>query len=114
VQATLEPLLRRATTPPRCGPLADVASVELVTERTIRRSSALDLVPRALCDIPILPVIIRGARGESASIARSRSASVPSASRAGSAQRIRLSGGGLLGRPRRRRDRLDSTDAGAR
>ena len=74
VQATLEPLLRKGNDAAALrAALADVASVELVTERTIRfvLKRPSDLVLRALCDIPILPEhIIRGARGESASIAR--------------------------------------------
>ena len=74
VQATLEPLLRKGNDAAALrAALADVASVELVTERTIRfvLKRPSDLVLRALCDIPILPEhIIRGVRGESASIAR--------------------------------------------
>jgi peptide/nickel transport system substrate-binding protein len=72
-QATLEPLLRSS------GPeaaalradLADVAAVEIVTERTIRlvlrRPS--DLALRALCDVPMLPDhLIRDVRPESSPI----------------------------------------------
>ena len=53
--------------------LADVASLELVTERTIRLvlKRPSDLALRALCDVPILPDhIIHGLRVESAPIAR--------------------------------------------
>jgi peptide/nickel transport system substrate-binding protein len=74
VQATIEPLLRSG---PEGGvlraELADVASVELVTERTVRfvLKRPSDLVLRALCDIPILPDhLIRGVRIESSSIMR--------------------------------------------
>jgi peptide/nickel transport system substrate-binding protein len=74
VQATIEPLLRKGNDAAALrAALADVASVELVTERTIRfvLKRPSDLVLRALCDIPILPEhIVRGARVESASIAR--------------------------------------------
>ena len=74
VQATLEPLLRKGNDAAALrAALADVASVELVTERTIRfvLKRPSDLVLRALCDMPILPEhIIRGVRGESAPIAR--------------------------------------------
>ena len=58
VQGTLEPLLRKGNDAPRCAPtLADVASVELVTERTVRfvLKRPSDLALRALCDVPILP-----------------------------------------------------------
>ena len=74
VQATIEPLLRKGNDAAALrAALADVASIELVTERTIRfvLKRPSDLVLRALCDIPILPEhIIHGVRGESASIAR--------------------------------------------
>jgi peptide/nickel transport system substrate-binding protein len=74
VQATIEPLLRKGNDAAALrAALADVASIELVTERTIRfvLKRPSDLVLRALCDIPILPEhIVRGARGESTSIAR--------------------------------------------
>ena len=74
VQATIEPLLRKGNDAAALrAALADVASVELVTERTIRfvLKRPSDLVLRALCDVPILPDhIIRGVRVESASIAR--------------------------------------------
>ena len=74
VQATFEPLLRKGNDAAALrAALADVASVELVTERTVRfvLKRPSDLVLRALCDIPILPEhIIHGVRGESASIAR--------------------------------------------
>ena len=90
VQATIEPLLRKGTDAAALrAALADVAAVELVTERTVRfvLKRPSDLVLRALCDVPILPDhIIRGARAESAAArARSRSAPDRSASRAGSA-----------------------------
>jgi peptide/nickel transport system substrate-binding protein len=72
-QATLEPLLRSS------GPeaaalradLADVAAVEIVTERTIRLvlRHPSDLALRALCDVPILPDhLIRDVRPESSPI----------------------------------------------
>jgi len=74
VQATLEPLLRKGNDAAALrAALADVASVELVTERTIRLvlKRPSDLVLRALCDIPILPEhILHGTRAESAPIAR--------------------------------------------
>ena len=74
VQATIEPLLRKGNDAAALrAALADVASVELVTERTIRfvLKRPSDLVLRALCDVPILPDhIIRGVRAESAPIAR--------------------------------------------
>jgi peptide/nickel transport system substrate-binding protein len=75
VQATLEPLLRSS------GPesavlraeLADVASIEIISERTVRLvlKRPSDLVLRALCDVPILPDhLIRGVRPESSPVAR--------------------------------------------
>ena len=78
VQATLEPLLRRSKTK---GPeaalladeLADVDSIELVSERTIRLvlKRPSDLALRALCDVPILPDhLIRDVRPESSPIAK--------------------------------------------
>src|SRR5262245_17748658 len=74
VQATIEPLLRKGNDAAALrAELADVASLELVTERTIRfvLKRPSDLVLRALCDVPILPDhIIRGVRIESAPIAR--------------------------------------------
>ena len=74
VQATFEPLLRKGTDAAALRALlADVASVELVTERTVRFAlkRPSDLVLRALCEIPILPEhIIRGARPESLALAR--------------------------------------------
>src|SRR6185369_4735748 len=74
VQATIEPLLRKGTDAPVLrAELADVAAVELVTERTVRfvLKRPSDLVLRALCDIPMLPDhLIRGVRVESAPIAR--------------------------------------------
>src|SRR4051794_28611536 len=74
VQATIEPLLRKGNDAAALrAALADVASIELVTERTIRfvLKRPSDLVLRALCDIPILPEhIIHGVRGETTAIAR--------------------------------------------
>ena len=74
VQATIEPLLRKGNDAAALrAALADVASIELVTERTVRfvLKRPSDLVLRALCDVPILPDhIIRGVRVESAPIAR--------------------------------------------
>ncbi len=74
VQATIEPLLRAGTDAQVLrAELADVATIELVTERTVRFAlkRPSDLVMRALCDIPILPDhLIRGVRIESAPIAR--------------------------------------------
>ena len=74
VQATIEPLLRKGNDAAALrAALADVASIELVTERTIRfvLKRPSDLVLRALCDVPILPDhLIRGVRVESAPIAR--------------------------------------------
>lgn len=74
VQATIEPLLRKGNDAAALrAELADVASLELVTERTIRfvLKRPSDLALRALCDVPILPDhVIRGARVETAPIAR--------------------------------------------
>src|SRR5450432_2095970 len=74
VQATLEPLLRKgAESAVLRAELADVDSVELVTERTIRLvlKRPSDLALRALCDIPILPDhLVRGIRPESSPIAK--------------------------------------------
>ena len=53
--------------------LADVASIELVTERTVRfvLKRPSDFALRALCDVPILPDhLMRGVRLESSPIAR--------------------------------------------
>src|SRR3954447_20019657 len=72
VQATFEPLLRKGNDAAALrAALADVASIELVTERTIRfvLKRPSDLALRALCDVPILPDhVIRGTRVESAPI----------------------------------------------
>ncbi len=74
VQATFEPLLRNGTDAPVLrAELADVASVELVTERTVRLvlKRPSDLALRALCDVPILPDhLVRDVRAESSPIAR--------------------------------------------
>jgi peptide/nickel transport system substrate-binding protein len=74
VQASIEPLLRKGTDAAALrAELADVASLELVTERTVRLvlKRPSDLALRALCDVPILPDhIIHGARLEAAPIAR--------------------------------------------
>jgi peptide/nickel transport system substrate-binding protein len=74
VQATLEPLLRKRAESTILGAeLADVDSIELVTERTIRLvlKRPSDLVLRALCDVPILPDhLIRDVRPESSPIAK--------------------------------------------
>jgi peptide/nickel transport system substrate-binding protein len=74
VQATLEPLLRNSGEPSVLrAELADVASIELVTERTVRLvlKRPSDLALRALCDVPILPDhLVRGVRPESSPIAR--------------------------------------------
>jgi len=74
VQATIEPLLRKGTDAAALRALlADVASIEIVTERTVRfvLKRPSDMVLRALCEIPILPEhIIRGARPESLALAR--------------------------------------------
>ena len=53
--------------------LADVASIELVTERTVRfvLKRPSDFALRALCDVPILPDhLVHGVRPESSPIAR--------------------------------------------
>jgi peptide/nickel transport system substrate-binding protein len=74
VQATLEPLLRKGTDAAVLrAELADVAAIEIVTERTIRLvlKRPSDLVLRALCDIPMLPDhLVRGVRPEASPIAR--------------------------------------------
>jgi peptide/nickel transport system substrate-binding protein len=74
VQASFEPLLRKGTDAAALrAELADIASVELVTERTVRfvLKRPSDLALRALCDVPILPDhIIQGTRPESGLIAR--------------------------------------------
>jgi peptide/nickel transport system substrate-binding protein len=74
VQATIEPLLRAGSEATVLrAELADIATVELVTERTVRfvLKRPSDLVLRALCDVPILPDhLIRGVRIESSSIMR--------------------------------------------
>jgi len=74
VQATIEPLLRKGNDAAALrAELADVAAVELVTERTIRFAlkRPSDLVLRALCDVPILPDhIVHGVRPEVGLIAR--------------------------------------------
>ncbi|HVY39426.1 MAG TPA: ABC transporter substrate-binding protein [Polyangia bacterium] len=75
VQATVEPLLRNGSDAPVLrAELADVASIELVTERTVRfvLKRPSDLALRALCDVPILPDhLVRDVRPESSFIARS-------------------------------------------
>ncbi|HVT06602.1 MAG TPA: peptide ABC transporter substrate-binding protein [Polyangia bacterium] len=75
VQATVEPLLRNGNDAPVLrAELADVASIELVTERTVRfvLKRPSDLALRALCDVPILPDhLVRDVRPESSFIARS-------------------------------------------
>jgi peptide/nickel transport system substrate-binding protein len=74
VQASIEPLLRKGNDAAALRALlADVAALELVTERTFRLvlKRPSDLALRALCEIPILPDhVLRGARAESAPIAR--------------------------------------------
>ncbi len=74
VQATVEPLLRAGTDAPVLrAELADVASIELVTERTVRfvLKRPSDFALRALCDVPMLPDhLVRGVRPESSPIAR--------------------------------------------
>jgi peptide/nickel transport system substrate-binding protein len=74
VQATLEPLLRKGTDAAILrAELADVDSIELVSERTIRLvlKRPSDLALRALCDVPILPDhLVRGVRLESSPIAK--------------------------------------------
>lgn len=74
VQGTVEPLLRTgADAPVLRAELADVASIELVTERTIRfvLKRPSDLALRALCDVPMLPDhLVHGIRPEASPIAR--------------------------------------------
>ncbi len=74
LQSTFEPLLRPAAEQTALGAaLVDVASIELVTERTVRfvLKRPSDFALRALCDVPILPDhLIRGVRLESSAIAR--------------------------------------------
>jgi peptide/nickel transport system substrate-binding protein len=74
VQATFDPLLRNGSDAPVLrAELADIASVELVTERTVRLvlKRPSDLALRALCDVPILPDhLVRDIRVESSPIAR--------------------------------------------
>lgn len=74
VQATIEPLLRNGNDAPVLrAELADVASIELVTERTVRfvLKRPSDLALRALCDVPILPDhLVRDVRFEASPIAR--------------------------------------------
>jgi peptide/nickel transport system substrate-binding protein len=74
VQATVEPLLRTGTDAPVLrAELADVASIELVTERTVRfvLKRPSDFALRALCDVPMLPDhLVRGVRPEASPIAR--------------------------------------------
>ncbi len=74
VQATVEPLLRAGTDAPVLrAELADVASIELVTERTVRfvLKRPSDFALRALCDVPMLPDhLVRGVRPEASPIAR--------------------------------------------
>jgi len=74
VQGTVEPLLRTGTDAPVLrAELSDVASVELVTERTIRfvLKRPSDFALRALCDVPMLPDhLVHGTRPESSFIAR--------------------------------------------
>jgi peptide/nickel transport system substrate-binding protein len=77
-QATLEPLLRKSRgswteASILSAELADVDSVELVSERTIRLvlKRPSDLALRALCDVPILPDhLVHGLRPESSPIAK--------------------------------------------
>jgi peptide/nickel transport system substrate-binding protein len=74
VQATLEPLLRNAPDSALLrAALGDIASMEIVSERTVRLilKRPSDLALRALCDLPILPDhLIRGVRPESSPIAK--------------------------------------------
>ncbi len=74
VQATVEPLLRNGTDAPVLrAELADVASIELVTERTVRfvLKRPSDFALRALCDVPMLPDhLVHGIRPEASPIAR--------------------------------------------
>jgi peptide/nickel transport system substrate-binding protein len=74
VQGTVEPLLRTGTDAPVLrAELADVASIELVTERTVRfvLKRPSDFALRALCDVPMLPDhLVHGLRPEASPIAR--------------------------------------------
>jgi peptide/nickel transport system substrate-binding protein len=74
VQATVEPLLRAGTDAPALrAELSDVASLELVTEKTIRfvLKRPSDFALRALCDVPMLPDhLVHGIRPEASPIAR--------------------------------------------
>jgi len=74
VQGTVEPLLRTGTDAPVLrAELADVASIELVTERTVRfvLKRPSDMALRALCDVPMLPDhLVHGIRPEVSPIAR--------------------------------------------
>ena len=74
VQGTVEPLLRSGTDAPVLrAELADVASIELVTERTVRfvLKRPSDFALRALCDVPMLPDhLVHGIRPEASPIAR--------------------------------------------
>jgi peptide/nickel transport system substrate-binding protein len=74
VQGTVEPLLRTGTDAPVLrAELGDVASIELVTERTIRfvLKRPSDFALRALCDVPMLPDhLVHGIRPEASPIAR--------------------------------------------
>ena len=74
VQGTVEPLLRTgADAPVLRAELADVASIELVTERTVRfvLKRPSDFALRALCDVPMLPDhLVHGIRPEASPIAR--------------------------------------------
>ena len=74
VQATVEPLLRKGTEAAALrAELADVASIELISERTVRfvLKRPSDFALRALCDLPILPEhLIRDVRPEASPIAR--------------------------------------------
>lgn len=74
VQGTVEPLLRTGTDAPVLrAELADVASIELVTERTVRfvLKRPSDFALRALCDVPMLPDhLVHGVRPEASPIAR--------------------------------------------
>ncbi len=74
VQGTVEPLLRTGTDAPVLrAELSDVASIELVTERTVRfvLKRPSDFALRALCDVPMLPDhLVHGIRPEASPIAR--------------------------------------------
>jgi len=74
VQATIEPLLQSGSEAAMArADLADVADVEIISERTVRLAlrRPSDLALRALCDLPILPDhLIRGVRPESSPIAK--------------------------------------------